>query len=348
MAAKRIELSADDATYLLLPGSSGEISREGAAIEDTIFGQTYKSELTGPINWGINANAVYKGYAGYVAKLLKQGTSTAMVAEATTLVSGKTYRITATAKRLFDRSVTVNVLDNAVNKNAELDNINYLFGEITFKSSYTPTGPVTISANYFPTASIGKFRGYTLNMVADAIRDSDMPTLQTNGGYHTHIPSLKTVSLELPTVYSSVDDWASALDDRSEYVIEINPDGTGFNGSLARGFFRLISASQSGDVGALEEENLRFALNVPYYAAQPTLAYPFGWFHAVGSPIPSAIKTALDRFLLDQSIFAKYLHNGVAGWKGSGVMTSLSLTAGMESPNTFSVGLQMSGQPTVV
>jgi hypothetical protein len=131
-------------------------------------------------------------------------------------------------------------------------------------------------------------------------------------------------------------------------VIEINPDGTGWSGSFARGFFRLISQSQSGDVGALEEENLRFALNVPYYGAQPTLSYPFGWFHAAASPIPAAIKTALDRFLLDQPIFARYLHDGVNGWKGEGVMTSLSLTAGMESPNTFSVGIQMDGAPTDV
>jgi hypothetical protein len=349
MGAKTIHLSADDITYLLLPGAQGEISREGVAIDDTIFGQTYKSALTGPITWGITANAIYKGYAGYVAKLLKPGTSTLMTTEAMSLVSGKTYRVTATAKRCFDRAnATFNVFDGGVNKNAELDNVNYVFGEVTFKSSYTVTGAVTVTTNYFPLISLGKYTGYTLNMTADPIRDSDMPALQANLGYHTHTPGLKTVSIELPTVFNATDDWPNLLDDRSEYVIEINPDGTAFSGSIGRGFFRLISQRQSGNVGALEEESLRFDLNVPYYPAQPTLTYPFGWFHAPATPIPAAIKTALDRFLADLPVYARYLHDGVAGWKGSGVLTSLSLTAGMESTNTFAVNVQMSGAPTVV
>jgi hypothetical protein len=56
----------------------------------------------------------------------------------------------------------------------------------------------------------------------------------------------------------------------------------------------------------------------------------------------------LDRFLADLPVYGKYLHDGVAGWKGQGVLTSLSLTAGMESVNTFAVNIQGSGAPTVV
>lgn len=348
MAAKTISLSADDVTYHLLPGGTGEINRDGAVIEDTIFGQTYKSGFTGPINWGISANAIYKGFAGYLAKLLKPGVSTAMTDEATTLVSGKTYRITNATKRVINRAIAVVVEDNAVDHTADVESINFLFGEVTFKAAYTPTGPITITGEYFPLVTLSKYTGYTLNMTADAIRDSDMPALQLNNGYHTHRPGLKMVNIELPNVFNGSDDWPSALDDRGEYVIEINPDGTGVNGSFARGFFRLMSARQSGNVGALEEENLRFELNVPIQNTGPSITAPFGWFHAVGSPIPNAIKTALDRMLADQTLYARYLHDGVAGWKGQGVLTSMSLSSGMEAPNAFSVGLSMSGAPVVV
>jgi hypothetical protein len=349
MAAKRIEISADDATYYLLPGGQGEISRDGASIDDTIFGQVYKSALTGPITWGINANAVYKGFPGYAAKILKPGTSTAMSDEAMALVSGKTYRITATAKRAIDRATTVVVEDNAVDHTADVDHIDYLLGTVTFKSAYTVTGSVTITGNYFPmTVAIAKYTGFTLNMTAEALRTSDMPALQANSGYHTHSPGLKTVTLELPNVFLAADGWGDEVDDRQEWLIEINPDGTGWSGSIARGFFRLMSQRQSGNVGALEDENLRFELNVPYYASTPGLTSPFNWFHSTSplSPIPTAIKTCLDRFLGDLPIYGKYLHDGVAGWKGAGVLTSLSLTAGMESVNTFAVNIQGSGQPT--
>ena len=348
MGAKQVLLSIDDVTYYLLPGGTGEVSREGAVIEDTVFGQTYKSGAVGPINWAVSANAIYKGYPGYVAKLLKPGASTLMTDEATTLVSGKTYRITSAAKRMMDRSAAIVVEDNTVDHTADVDNIDWLFGEVTFKSSYVVAGPVTVTANYFPTATLAKFTGYTLNMVADAIRDSDMPALQANNGYHTHTPGLKSVNIELPTVFNATDDWPNKLDDRAEYIIEVNPDGTGFSGSLARGFFHLMTQRQSGNVGALEEENLRFELNVPWDDGAPTIAKPFGWFHAAGSPIPTAIKNALTQWLADSPVYAEYLHDGAAGWKGAGVLTSLSLAGGMESPNTFQVNVQMSGAPTII
>jgi hypothetical protein len=346
---KQVSISADDVTYYLLPGGTGEVTRDGVSVEDTIFGQTYRSGFTGPIAWGINANAIYKGYPGYGAKLFKPGTSTAMTDEAAALVSGKTYQITDTAKRCINRAVAVVVEDNAVNHTADVESIDYLFGRVTFKSTYTVTGSVTITGEYFPmSTALAQWTGYTLTMTADPIRNSHGPALQTNGGYHTHTPGLKTVALELPTVFSSSDDWPEALDNRSEYILEVNPDAQGWNGSIARGFFRLMTQRQSGDVGALEEENLRFELNVPYYGTQPLLDKAFGWNHHVSSPIPIAVKTALDRWLADLSVYARYLHDGTNGWKGQGVLTSLSLTGGLEATNMFEANVQMSGAPTDV
>jgi hypothetical protein len=347
--AKQVSISADDATYYLLPGGTGEITRDGVSVEDTIFGQTFRSGFTGPIAWGINANAIYKGYPGYGAKIFKPGTSTAMTAEATTNTAGKTYQITDTSKRAINRAVTLTVFDNAVDHTADVASIDYLFGKVTFDSGYTVTGPVTITGEYFPmSTALAKWTGFTLTMSGDAIRNSDGPALQSNGGYHTHTPGLKTIALELPTVFAAADDWPAALDSRGEYLIELNPDGTGWSGSLARGFFRLMTQRQSGNVGALEEENLRFELNVPYYGSEPLLDIPFGWYHNPSSPIPIAIQTALTRYLSDLPVYARYLHDGTNGWKGSGVITSLSLTGGLETANTFDTNIQMSGAPTNV
>lgn len=348
MAAKQVALSTDDATYRLLPGGTGEITREGVAIEDTIFGQTYKSEITGPITWGMNANAIYKGYPGYVGTLKQAGTPVTAATEACTIVSGKTYQIDAVAKRIWDRTVAVVVFDNAVDHTADVDTIDYLFGMVTFDASYSVTGPVTVTVDYLPMISLGKFTGFTLNMTADAIRDSDIPALIANGGFHTHIPGLKTVTLEVPTVFDATDDWPAGLEARAEYLLELNPDGLGeAAGSLARGFFRLTSQRQSGDVGALEEESLMFSLNVPYLDS-PGLTTPFGWIHDAASPMPLAIQDALTRWAGDLSIWGRYLHDGIVGWKGSGVITNISLSAGMEAMNVFTCNLQMSGAATDV
>lgn len=354
MAAKQILLSTDDVAYFLLPGSQGELTRDGAALEDTVFGQTYKSAQTGVITWGIKANAVYKGFPGYIGTLKKQGTSTATTAEAFSVVTGKTYQVTSTTKRIFDRAVAIVVKDNAVNQVANVQSIDPLQGKITFKSTYTVIGPVTADYNFFPLITLGKFTAFTLTQNADAIKNSDIPTLQGNSGYHTFTPGLKSCSLDIPMVFNQADAWYTALQTRGEYIIEINPDGTGTAGSLARGFFRLENDNVKGNVGALEEETLKFDLNVPWPNAVNTfdIVSPFAWIHGGSSPIPTAIKNALTQWSADATIFAKYLPDGgstaSAGKKGTGVITSLTLTAGMEAMNNFAVELTMSGIPTDV
>lgn len=342
MAAKLISISSDDATYNTLPGSQGELSREGAIIDDTIFGQSYKSGLTGILTWSVNANAIYKGFAGYLARLLKPGTPTAVTNEACTLVSGKTYQINNTAKRIWKRTVNVVVKDGGVDHTADVLSIDYLFGKVTFKPAYTVGGAVTVDVTFFPTTDLGRATAYTLTQTADAIKDTDFPTARTNGGFTTCLPGLKTVTAEFPAVFSLSDHWQEFLIAREEIIIEINPDGNGK--SLARGFFRLMSDKQSGNVGALEVETLNFSLNVPSEdTGDPLIAIPFGWEHAGDSPIPPGIKKALDAWEFDTGIYVKYLPNGLDGVKGLGVVTNMSLTGGMESPNAFTVSIMGDG-----
>lgn len=346
MAAKAISISADDITYYGLPGSQGDLGREAAQPDDTIFGQSFKSTFPAIIGWNLQANAIYKGYAGYQATVKKVGTSTAFTAQACTLVSGKTYQINDTTKRIWDRTATFVVYDGATNVTAQVESYNFLFGKLTFKASYTVVGAVTVDGKSFPTSSLGSIRGFTLTQTADAIDDTDYATAQGNGGYRTYIPGLRTVAIELPGVFAQVNGLAALLEARSEVIIEVNPDGNGK--SVARGFFRAVNQRQSGNVGALEEENVTFNLSVPIQASGPTLEIPFGWEHAVDSPIPTAIKTALNAWEGEDLVYVKYLHDGTNGHKGQGVITSMTLNSTMEGINTFQVNIQGSDAMTAV
>jgi len=93
--------------------------------------------------------------AGYSAKLYRSGTSTSMTAEATTLVTGKTYRITNAAKRMLDPAVAVVVDDGGSPVSAsDILLIDYLHGLVTFDPSYTVSGAITFDANYLPLSQI--------------------------------------------------------------------------------------------------------------------------------------------------------------------------------------------------
>ncbi|HEY7824082.1 MAG TPA: hypothetical protein VIG24_14675 [Acidimicrobiia bacterium] len=93
--------------------------------------------------------------AAYSAKLYRSGTSTAMTAEATTLVTGKTYRITNAAKRMLDPAVAVVVDDGGSPVSAsDILSIDYLHGIVTFDPSYTVVGAITVDANYLPLTQI--------------------------------------------------------------------------------------------------------------------------------------------------------------------------------------------------
>ena len=78
-----------------------------------------------------------------------------MTAEATTLVTGKTYRITNAAKRMLDPSIAVTVDDGGVPiASANIESIDYLHGIIVLDSGYTPSGAITVDGNYLPLSQI--------------------------------------------------------------------------------------------------------------------------------------------------------------------------------------------------
>lgn len=344
--AKKIDVSDDNGvTWYTLPGGTGEYTEEADAVTDTIFGNTYESSEVGLISWSVSANAYYKGFAGYFAKVLKPGTSTAATNEATTLVSGKTYQITNASRRVMDRSQTITVYDNGVAvADSDIDSFDYLFGKVTFAASYTVTGPVTITYNYFPMVSVGTASSFTLTQTANMIDTTDFATAQSNSGFRTFQPGLRTVSVDLSGFFNASNAFKSALEARSEVVIEINPDGSG--NSLARGFFKPSNWGQSGDVGALEEETITYSLNIPDDAK---LAQGFSWEHSASTTLSTAVQKILNAWLTEStSLQVRYLYDGTSGYSGVGIVSDVSLEGSLDGMNVFTANFQGSGQPTTI
>lgn len=342
MAAKLVRVSTDSGvTYYAVPGPGADLSIESAALNDTILGQTFTSEFPGLQSWSINTNGYYKGIAGYVATIKKAGSSTAVTGEAFTLVSGKTYQINSVTKRVWNRAVTPVIKDNAVAVSAaNILSYDYLFGKVTFVSTYTVTGPVTADISYLPLAAFSKGQSFTLTQQATALDVTTYATAQANSGYMSNVPGLRTVSLDIDGIYDLAEDNIADLQSRGEYIIELCADGSGL--SLCRGFFHLMSVKESGDVGANEVEALSFNLSVP------SADYiPFGWQHSNSTTLPTAIKLSLDAWSNETTLSVQYLPGGVVastgGQAGTGVVTDITLTSAVDGLNEFTLNFQGSG-----
>src|SRR5690606_18726994 len=237
-------------------------SREGEAVDGSVCGETFRSEFTGLLSWSLTANAVFKGFAGYQTTIKRGGTTVALTAEPMKLVSGKTYQITEATKRVLNRLVTIVVEDSGGDITDEVESIDLLFGRVTFKSTFTPTGSVTLTGSYIPMSNLCYLRGFTLTQTTDPIDNTDNCSAQSNGGYTTYdLGGLRTVRFEGQGIYNAASGFFDGLSNREEYLIELSPDGGGK--SVARGLFRMSSDRLSGNIGALEEEAVSFSLSVP-------------------------------------------------------------------------------------
>jgi len=343
--AKRIRLSDDSGTsWNTLPGNTGELRNEAGEIVDTIFGQDFQSTQPGLIGWSITSNALYKGFAGYVATLKRQGATTAMTDEAMSQTTGQEYQIDASARQIWDRSVTPTFEDNGVAVAvSNIESIDFLFGRVTFASGYVVTGPVTVTGSFFPTSDLCGANSFTLTQTAAGVDTTDMCLASGNGGFRIFDYGLKQLNLEMSGFYNGTYGYLADLRARNELIIELNPDGS--NQSVARGFFRITAESESGNVGDPEEQSVTFQLSVP---DEELLYKAFTWNHAVTSTLNEAVKIALTAWEESTVIDAQYLGNGTSGEEGNVIVTEITLAGGLEVMNEFSVQLQGSGTPSTV
>ena len=346
--AKRIRVSDDaGANYYTLPGGSGEFSQEAGDLDDTIFGFDYKSAESGLIKWGVSADALYKGFAGYLATIKKPSTGTTFTGEAFTLESTRIYQITNASKQIWDRTGTFVFKDGGVDHTADIEWVDYLFGRIKFKDTYTVSGAVTADGKYFPTVTIGKANGFTITQSMEAIETTDFDTAQANSGYRTFIAGLRTVSADLTGIYNVSNAFIAALQARSEILVEFCPEGLGR--SVARGFFKYSGQGQSGDVGALEEEKVSLRLNVPDLSSLAYSLYlPFQWRHSATSTLSTAVKKMLKNWETGALMKVQYLYDGTNGRVGDTVVTEASLSGGVDDMNKFTAQFQGTGSHSAV
>lgn len=350
MAAKTVQVSDDNGSnWYTLPGNSGEFSDEAGSLDDTIFGQLFQSGQPNLIGWSVNANALFKGFAGYTVDIKKTGTPTTMTDEAMSSIATDTYQVTASTKRILDPDTTIVVEDNNVAVAASnIEYIDYLFGIVKFITAYTPTEPITITGKYLPQSILAKYRNFTLTMTMDPIDNTDIPAAQANSGHRTFDPAgLKTVTLETSGVYDSTNGYRTDLVARTTLVIEVNPDGA--SQTVARGFFKPTARGQSGNVGDLEEETASFTLFVPSnntdYVSK--MQVPFRWNFS-SSTLSTAVQKCITAWQNATALDVRYLSDGVNGLKGDCVVADVSLSGGLDAMNEFSVSLQGTGVVTAV
>ena len=328
MTAKTIQVSSDGITYYGLPGNTGDFSAESAQLDDSIFGTVFSSTQPGLITWSVSGNSMYRGFAGYVASVLRNGTSTAFTTEAMTDLGSNTWQITDTSKRIWDRATLPTVSTGTI------ESINYLTGSITF------TGVVsapTVTGRYFPTAALGCSNSFSLTQTSDTTDTTCFETASINGGFATTRATLKTVELELTGFYRATNEFYALLQTRGELIVEINPDGD--MKSYARGYFKPVTDSQTGDVGGDETETISFRLSTP----QDIL--PFTWVHAGDSTIPEAVKILLSAWADSDEVYVRYLPEGEGneGRQGSAIVTDISLSQSVDGMAEFSVSLTGTG-----
>jgi hypothetical protein len=339
MASKKIQIAPfGSTTWTTLPGNTGDLMINANLIDDTIFGQNFKSEQSDMIDWNISANAIYKGYAGYQVVIKSTGDPVVITAEPMTLVSGKTYQVTNAVKRLLHVGTTLIVLDNGVAHTADVLSVDYMFGTVTFNTAYAVTGPVTLTGAYLPSSQICSMNKFSMSQSAVAVDQTDLCIAQANSGVKQFEQGLRSVSLDLSGFYKPTSTFFAALQARTVLMIEINPDGAGL--ATARGFFVTKSDKWSGKAGSLEDEAVQFALNVP---DNGLLSSPFAWYFAPTCPLNTAIRTLIAGWQTGDNVQAKYMPNGTAGVRGNAVVSDMSLAGGMGALSEFSVKLTGSG-----
>lgn len=353
MSNKRVQVSSDNGvTWVTLPGNQAELTAiEMANVTDTVFGQSFESQQPSLGQWGLTSNGLFKGVAGYNAIIKKGGTPTAMVAEAMSLVSGQIYQVTAATKRVLSWANAITVFDNAVDHTADVESIDYLTGKVTFASGYVVTGPVTITGSYLPMAQIAKGRSFNLRQSVTQNDETGYDDAQGNGGFRIFEEGLRQVSLELGGIFNATAAWAAAAATRGVVYVEVDLDASDAGKNVFRGFFKIMTTSQSGNQGDVESQTVQLQLWVP---DGDLVLRPFGWDIASASKMSSAVQKCLAAFANQTGLKARYLPKGTTGnapldgTEGDVIVTEASLANAIDGQNEFSFTFRGTGAPSPV
>lgn len=118
--------------------------------------------------------------AGSAARLRVSGAGVSFTAEATTATGNISYQITNTAKRVWDRSATITVLDGGI-ATVESYTLNRLTGTVTFGSTASRT--ITVTGTYLPLSTLARGKEFDFSCMANnqednAFLDADVTRVQ--------------------------------------------------------------------------------------------------------------------------------------------------------------------------
>lgn len=193
--------------------------------------------------------------AAYKATIKKSGTSTAFTDEAMSVVSGNTYKITASTKNVWDTSVVPTFYEDAVEiDSSDIASINYVFGKVTFA---TPkTGVITVDGSYMPLAAIAGANSIGLNMSQSIHNVTDFDG--ADNGNNRKICGQMDVTLSVERIDPLDDAIYDVLVAGNPIFIEINEDRS--QTSVHRGWFLVESANKALNMEALINETISMSL----------------------------------------------------------------------------------------
>ena len=197
------------------------------------------------------------GNAGYNTVVKRSGTSTSFTGESMTATSETNqFQIDDGTKEVWDRTVVPTFYEDGTEiPFSDIENINYLFGKVTFSTS--KSGAVTVDGSYFPTQEVACAKSYTLDQ---SINLEDSTCYDNNNGYRQYTSTLYDVSASITrwvTEMTELEALNSIWRNSEEIILEIQPAGV----ETFRGYMLIESDALNGDIESLEEQEISFQAN---------------------------------------------------------------------------------------
>ena len=197
--------------------------------------------------------------AGYASHIYKEGTPTAMVGEALSLVSGKTYRITDRAKRVLDPTVAIVVKDNGGAVAASnIESIDLLLGKVTFTSGYSVVGAITMDATYIPVSLVANISSFNFDTDAGLMDNTTfVGSADPAYGFRTRQPTIGDYSLNFGLWDDITPEFEANVSAGDSLIFVIGTGNDPLNADVEHLRCRVIfeSFQQSAEVGGLVENS---------------------------------------------------------------------------------------------
>jgi len=143
---------------------------------------------------------------------------------------------------------------------SQVNNVDYLFGKVTFSVPKGSSAIVKASGKFLPTTAVAGAHGYNINISSELLDDTDF--LST--GYRSRTSGLKDVNVTVNRWDSASTEFFNLINTGGSAVVEIVPSGSSI---AARGFFIVESENRSGDVASLEAADITLQLDESTAAA---------------------------------------------------------------------------------